>query len=373
MRIAFVYDVPYPWHKGGIEHIMSVEAEELAKEHEVHFFTLRWPGMEREFMHNRIHYHAYGSANERNVYRHGRRSVREAFVFSVYLVSMFGYRFDAIITDEFPVLHLLPIRLYCWLRNCRLAVRFNEVWEKDYWVRYLGPVIGHVASWYSELLIRSKRASYIADFGRIADTLKLRGIPSSQISVFTPVLDKKSFEKLGAAKREKRIMFSGRFIKEKRLDKWLRIVGRVVKSDRSVKGLIVGEGVEKASIEHDIKQLGLSNNVKVVDFYKDKAQLYRELARSSLLLHMSEREGLSIITLESIAVGTPVLLPENSPISEEAQSMCVVARGDKLAEKALEIIEARGRGRYVHHVENLGLFYIQDIRGFYKRLFSRNI
>ncbi len=373
MKIAFVYDVPYPWHKGGIEHILSVEAEELAKEHEVHFFTLRWPGMEHDFVHNRVHYHAYGEASESNVYRHSRRSVREAIVFSIYSLNIFRYGFDAIITNEFPVLHLLPVRLYCLFRKCRLAIRFDEVWERDYWVRYLGSVLGHIASWYSEMLIRSKSAMYIADFGRIADTLKLRGIPTSQISVFTPILDKKEFGGKSEVKREKRIIFSGRLIKEKRIDRWLRVVHEVVKRDRTVKGLIVGEGVEESAIRREIKKLGLEGSVRVVGFYKDKRQLYTEISRSSLLLHMSEREGLSIITLESIALGTPVLLPENSPISEEAQSMCIVAAEDKLAVKAIEIISSDDKEQYVKNSRNLRLFYIQDVRGFYKSLFSRKL
>lgn len=371
MKIAFVYDVPYPWHKGGIEHMLSIEAEELAKEHEVHFFTLRWPGMEREFVHNRVHYHAYGSANEHNVYRHGRRSVREAFVFSIYATRIFGRGFDAIITDEFPVLHLLPIRLYCMFTGCRLAIRFDEVWEKEYWVRYIGPVLGRLASWYSELLIRSDSAMYVAAFGRIADTLKLKGISPKRISVFTPVLDKKTLDAAKGVKREdKLVVFSGRFIKEKRLDKWLRVLHDVIKTDGGVRGVIIGEGVERQAIERDMRRLGLAGKVKIVPFYKDKAQLYRALARSSVFLHMSEREGLSIITLESLAVGTPVLIPENSPISEEARGMCVVVPEDRIAEKALEILRSKDKSEYVRGANNLRMFYIQDVRGFYRKLFS---
>ena len=78
MRIAFVYDVPYPWHVGGIESMNYNEAEELAKEHEVHFFTTRWEGMTgREFVYNNIHYHAIHKTDQSRIYRHGRRSIRK--------------------------------------------------------------------------------------------------------------------------------------------------------------------------------------------------------------------------------------------------------------------------------------------------------
>ncbi len=370
MKIAFVYDVPYPWHKGGIEHIMAIEAEELAKEHEVHFFTLKWPGMQSEFVHNGVRYHAYGDASETNVYRHGRRSVREAVVFSLYAMNIFRYKFDAIITDEFPVLHLLGIRTYRLARRCKLVVRFDEVWDRRYWVDYLGPVLGRIAGWYSDILIKSNSARYIADFGRIADTLKERGIPAGSILVFAPILDRKELEAkhAGGTAREKVVIFSGRFIKEKRIDKWLRIMSDIIKMDSSVKGLIIGDGVEKKSIERDIRGLSLERNVSVAGFYKDKARLYDKLAGSSLLLHMSEREGLSIITLESLAVGTPVLIPEGSPISDEAKSMCVVVPEKDMAKKALEIIRSRDKGRYIRNKENLEAFYIQDVGRFYKKL-----
>jgi hypothetical protein len=45
MRMAFAYDVPYPWHVGGIEVLNYNEVKELAKRHGVHFFTTKWPGM----------------------------------------------------------------------------------------------------------------------------------------------------------------------------------------------------------------------------------------------------------------------------------------------------------------------------------------
>ncbi len=369
MKIAFVYDVPYPWHKGGIEHILAVEAEELAKEHEVHFFTLRWPGMKRNFVHNGVRYHAFGNANEINAYRHGRRSIREAFMFSLYSMTIFGHRFDAIITDEFPVLHLLPVRLYRLFNRCRLVIRFDEVWNKRYWIDYIGPFLGHIAAWYSELLIKSGSAKYIADFSRIASTLEDMGVRKSQISIFVPILDRDMLEKRSDVRNvKKRVIFSGRFIKEKRLDKWLNVMAKVVKKDRTVKGLIIGDGVEKRSLEDEIKRLSLDKNINVVGFYKSKAELYDKLASSSLLLHMSEREGLSIITLESLAVGTPVLLPKGSPISEEAQRMCVVVPEERLADKVLEILSSKDKVSYIRNRENLDAFYIQDVRGFYRKL-----
>ena len=57
MKIAFVSDAVYPWNVGGLETLESTESKELAKHHEVHFFSLKWPGMKKDFRQNNISYH----------------------------------------------------------------------------------------------------------------------------------------------------------------------------------------------------------------------------------------------------------------------------------------------------------------------------
>ncbi len=371
MKIAFVYDVPYPWHKGGIEQILATEAEELAREHEVHFFTLRWPGMSNEFTYKNVHYHCYGNANEENAYRHGRRSIREAVAFSFYSWHIFSYKFDYIITDQFPVLHLFPLRVYRFLKRTALIIRIDEVWDERYWKEYIGGVLGRVASWYSDYLAYSRTAVYITNSETNMLKLQNRGLEKCRIKLFAPVLDNAGIEK--ATKnitKEKRIIFSGRFIKEKRLDNWLMVFKRILAMDRSVKGVIIGNGIEKNSIQNMIKKLGLKKNVELKPFYKNKSELYGELARASVFLQMSEREGLSIIVLESIAAGTPVILPQYTTIPKEVRSMCIIQNEQAIPKKALEIINGNDKKKFIKNVWNLEFFSVKDIPQFYNKIFS---
>ncbi len=133
-----------------------------------------------------------------------------------------------------------------------------------------------------------------------------------------------------ALKREttsqKRVFFSGRLIKEKRIDKWLAAFRSVTKREHGVKGVLIGEGVEHDHIESMIRGLGLEGKVQIRKFYNSKADLYKMMAGSAVFLHMSEREGLGIIALESLALGTPVVLPDYSPIPEDVKRMCVVVK-----------------------------------------------
>ena len=371
MKIAFVYDVPYPWHKGGIEHILATEAEELAKEHEVHFFTLRWPGMSNEFVYKNVHYHCYGDANEENTYRHGRRSIREAFAFSIHSWNIFKFKFDFIITDQFPVLHLFPLRVYRLLRRSRLIIRIDEVWDDAYWKEYIGKVLGSLASWYSNYLAYSRTAIYVTNSYINIQKLRKHKIRDRRVRLFAPVLD--SYEINKAIKnipKEKRVIFAGRFIKEKRIDKWLLEFKRITAKDSNIKGIIIGNGVEKDNIQKQIKKLGLEEIVELKPFYKHKSELYRELARSSLFLQMSEREGLSIISLESLACGTPVLLPSYTTIPNEVKRMCIIEREELIPSKILEILRSNDNSIFMKNIENLKVFSSKDVLSFYNRLFS---
>ncbi len=372
MKIAFVYDIPYPWHNGGIEQIFNHEARELAKSGmDVHFFTLRWQGMSGRFSYQGVDYHAVGSADEHKVYRHGRRSIREALFFSLRCFGIFRYSFNAVITDAFPILHLPIIRAYCMLRGCRLIIRVDEVWDKEYWTEYIG-ILGGLAEAYARFALRYKKAVYVVNSEETAERLCALGISRSRISIFAPIIDSAEIEEAidensGRRGAARQILFAGRLIKEKRLDKWLAVIRQVVDRDRRLKAVIVGEGVEKHRISMLIKKLRLSRNVELRPFYKNKKALYKEIIRSKLILHMSEREGLGIVILESLGLGTPVMLPDYSPISRSIKKRCIVAKEEEMPSKILEIIRGGRKGTAQGSADTLNVFSSSGVVGFYRR------
>lgn len=370
MKIAFVYDIPYPWHRGGIEHIMNIEAKELAKKHEVHFFTMKWPGMKKEFEYQNVRYHAFGDVTEEKAYMHGRRAIREAVAFSFYLKNLFDYDFDVVISNAFPVLHLPVIKAYCGLKKAKLILKVDEVWDKEYWVDYLGPIAGDMANAYANTFIRSDNTEYVANSSITAERLAGLGIDKRRIRVFAPVLEDRSMDavKEDVKKKGNRVIFAGRLIKEKRLDKWLEIFKKVAEKDGRITGLIVGEGIEKANIARMIGDLGLERKVRLKPFFKGKNGLYKEIASSKVLLHMGEREGLSIITLESLELGTPVILPKNSPIPKEVREMCMVEEEDRIPSRIIEIM--KNDGSYIKKRENLRMFSASNVISFYGSLFK---
>ena len=372
MKIAFVYDIPYPWHRGGAEQIFNVESREMAKKHDVHFFTMRWEGMKEDFFYENVHYHALGkSITEKDAYKHGRRAIREAVYFALHVREIFNHDFDVVITNAFPILHLPVIKAYCRARNAKLVIKVDEVWDHRYWQNYLGVGIGSLANAYANMLIRSGRAIYVANSSITARGLEKLGIESKRISKFAPVLEDKIFSEIRRSSRVKknRIIFSGRFIKEKRIDKWLAAVDAARGYGFEFEALLIGEGIEKDNIEKKIEDMKLKNLVKVKPFFKDKRDLYKVIAESKVLLHMGEREGLGIIALESIALGTSVVIPEYSPMPAEVKSMCIVEKEKDIPKQLVRIMKGRG-GEYKPNMKNLKMFSTSNVVPFYEKLLN---
>ncbi len=370
MKIAFVSDAVYPWNIGGIETLEGAESRELAKKHEVHFFSFRWPGMEKEFERDGVIFHTKHNITKEKFYRHGRRSIREAMVFSIDVFRLFKYRFDYIQVNEFPVLHILPLKLYCMLYRCKLILDVHEVWDKAYWTSYLGGFFGGIANAYASAFIKVADA-YIANSSVTAGRLEECGVDKNRIHVFTPVIDDRL---MGGIKPvgNSQIVFYGRMIKEKRLDKWLTVIKKVSMKVRGLRVLLVGDGPERNGIRDMINQLGLSKTVEMRGFYseRDKKLLYGRVKGSQLLLQMSEREGLSLVVLESIALGTPVVLPDYSPVPNEVRRMCIIEPESRIPAKIVQMLKSGDKSRYINNAKDMDGFTISNIDKFYSSLFD---
>ncbi len=372
MRIAFVSDAVYPWHFGGLEVLEHTEASELAKMHDVHFFSMQWPGMKRTFKKEGITYHTHHRVTQKIFYRHGRRSIREAIVFSLSMFRLFKYDFDVLIANEFPILHLPILKLYCILHRCKLIVNVYEVWDTDYWTQYLGKLPGLMANAYADTFLKVADA-YITISSTTKSNLSKLGVDSERINILAPTIDDRFISRIGPQSKTKTVIFWGRLIKEKRLDKWLGIVKQLKGRVKGLHGLIIGDGPERENIERLISKLGLDSTVELRHSYSNEQRrvLFETVKKAGLLLQMSEREGLSLIVLESIALGTPVLIPAYSPIPSEVRNMCVIASEIELGDAAAEILNSKDVTGYIKNKNGLRQFYISNVNSFYSALFNR--
>ncbi len=370
MRIAFVSDVAYPWHVGGIEIVNYNEAMELKAAHAIDFFTLQWPGMQAEFSKQGVRYHTFHKVSKEKLYVRGRRSIAKALAFTAGLFRIFSHDYDVIISNQFPVLHLPVLYLYCKLKRCKLVIEVVEVWDRDYWISYLGGFLGLIGSFCYSVTLKGA-CQYVANSSMTAERLFHAGVDRERISVFTPILDDKLIAGIRATKgKAKTIVFSGRLIKEKRMDKWLQIVKRVNETV-PIKALIIGNGPEKDSIKAMVDEMGLSGIVSMKDFFETKRELYKEFKGAMAFLLMSEREGLGAVAIESIALGTPAFLPLYSPVPEEVKDMCVLDDEKGLTRKLIELAKTGKKAKYIKNTQNIDSFRISMVPKFYDGIFSK--
>lgn len=367
LKIAFVSDAAYPWHIGGLEAALLAKAKELAKDKRfsVHFFCMRWPGMpEGDFVSDGITYHPFVSTDIDKFYRHRRRSIRTSVFFSVSMARIFKYRFDFLYVNMFPILHIPLLKLYCKLTNCALILDVVEVWTREYWIKYLGGIMGRLAYIYSSYFLDSAN-SYVTISSTTAEDLFREGIGADRVQVFAPVLDDRALSKFRTHNRRKRVIYYGRLIKEKRLDKWIEAAGSAVDTVRGAEGLIIGNGPEREKVVSAVRRAGLGGRIMVEPFCDDRETMLRRVASSYVFLLMSEREGLSISALEAISLGVPVLLPSYSPIPKEVKQMCVVADDADVPARLVEILRSKDPAQFIKNSGELRHFSISYTRKFF--------
>jgi glycosyltransferase involved in cell wall biosynthesis len=370
MKIAFVSDVAFPWHPGGVESTERDEAEALAKHHDVHFFSFRWKGMKKEFTDKGINYHCSHYLTDNELYKHNRRSIREAFYFSLVCLRLFSQRFDVVQVNAFPILHLPLIKFYCKLTKCRLIMDVADVWDKKYWIEYIGRFWGTLASIFSVWAMRGADI-YISNPEKVYKSLIMAGAKKEKVHVFSPIINNSAISSVKAKGRRGLVVSIGRLVRYKRFDSVIYSVKEAFEKYDGIRCTIVGKGPEKKNLTELVKKLGVESVVKIKGRYRDKSKLYSLIKSASLMLNLSEREGLSVITLESLALGTPVLLPSYSTIPDVVKEMCVVCDIDDMPSTIAKICRSSSKHEFIKNRSNLELFRISNINNFYNDIFKQ--
>lgn len=118
----------------------------------------------------------------------------------------------------------------------------------------------------------------------------------------------------------------------------------VVRARRQVRLILVGEGPERSTIEALIEELGIADDVDLPGFLPNP---YTLIAQASMLVLSSRREGLGVVLIEALALGTPIV-STNCPsgpreILQDGRLGRLVPVGDPaaMAEAMEDVLEGR--------------------------------
>jgi glycosyltransferase involved in cell wall biosynthesis len=313
MKIAMVYDAVYPWIKGGGEkHVYELAIELHRRGHEVHLFSMQYWGGPADMLRDGLHYH--GLCRGAALYtRSGRRGWLPPLRFAwgvLWKLPRYRLReFDVIDVLAFPFLSVpvfVAIR-WLWARRVPWILTWLEVWGPKYWRGYLGRggwLGAKIERWCAHLG-RRHRCISPTTARRLHDLL---GVARDDIEVIPCGFSLPEGVTSNVPKDPHKLVAAGRLVHNKRIDVLLHAWPQVVTQFPLARLDILGDGPERAACEHLAAELGILSSVRFHGQIGRWQDVLQQIASASLLLHPSEREGQGLVVIESMALGTPVLV-----------------------------------------------------------------
>ena len=303
MKIAYVYDVIYPYVKGGAEKRIWELSKRLARKgHEVHIFGMKfWAGGD-VFTNDGVHLH--GICEPKELYVEGRRSIKEAIYFARKLISpLLNEEYDIIDCQAFPYFPCFTAKTCSTLKRTPLVITWHEVWD-DYWYDYLGKrgVFGKRV----EKMTAHLTDNIIAVSARTKSDLKRIGVKKA-IRVIPNGIDFGMIEKITVSTEKSDIIFVGRLIRDKNVDVLIKAVSLLKREIPDVKCVIIGEGPEHKRLRNLVDKLDLENNIAFTGFLDKYEGVISRMKSSKVFVLPSTREGFGIAALEANACGLPVV------------------------------------------------------------------
>jgi glycosyltransferase involved in cell wall biosynthesis len=344
MRVCLAFDCLYPHTVGGGERWYRALADGLvARGHEVTYLTLRqWdptagpgvPGVD-----------VVAVAGDLPLYSEGRRSIGAQLRFALgvarHLVRH-GSSYDVVQT---PALHLalLSVLAVRSARRFALVVDWFEVWRRDYWLEYLGPITGRLG-WYGQRVMAHGRQAALC-FSRLhAERLLALGY-DGEITLLEGLRD---IEAEPPQPAQPIVVFLGRHIPEKRVTAVVPAVALARKRLPELRAVVFGDGPEREQVLAQIREHGLDGTVDAPGFASGD-DVHDELRSALCLLFPSAREGYGIVVVEASAVGTPTVVVEGADNAAaelvEDGANGVIARSAEprdLADALVRVSEASG-------------------------------
>jgi glycosyltransferase involved in cell wall biosynthesis len=334
MKIAFVYDVIYPYVKGGVEKRVWELATRLTRRgHDVHLFGMKFWDGEDILIREGVFLH--GVCPAQKLYVGGRRTIWQAFYFSIHLISpLLKERFDIIDCQQFPYFSCFSAKFFSKLKKIPLVITWHEVWG-DYWYEYLGWK-GFVGKTIERLVARLTSEN-VAVSKTTAKNLKNLGL-QHDIIIIPNGIDLTRIRSISPSSEPWDIIFVGRLIKEKHADLLINAVELLQHEFPDIRVLIIGEGPEWVKSKNLIDDKKINQTIYMCGFYRDHDDFIAHLKSSKVFVLPSTREGFGISALEALACGLPVVTVDHQAnavrdlITENNGFLCSLSAQD-LADK----------------------------------------
>nr|WP_284288673.1 glycosyltransferase [Angustibacter aerolatus] len=195
------------------------------------------------------------------------------------------------------------------VRRKRLVVTWHEVWGRDYWVDYLGP-LGRVAA-ALERLAASLPDHVVAASTGTADRLVDLGVPRERLTAVPNGVDAAEIEAAVPAADAADVLCVGRLLANKNVDVLVDAVALLRERGRRVTATVIGTGPERERLAAQVERLGLGDQVRLLEPLEQRLDVLGAMKSARVLAFPTVREGFGMVALEALACGTPVVTTDH--------------------------------------------------------------
>lgn len=344
MRICLIYDCLFPWTIGGAERWYRNLGERLAAEgHQVSYLTLRqWDDPPQ------IHgIEVIEVAPRMPLYRNGKRRLLPPLRFGlgVWLhLLRHGREYDVVHTASFPYFSLLAAGLARTSGGYRISCDWHEVWSREYWTEYLGP-LGRIGEFVQSLCARVPQKAYT--FSRLhKERLNRLGVESVTQLTGQYAPKARPVQRSEAAEPPT-VVYAGRFIPEKRVELLIEAFAQAREQMPALRARLIGDGPTRPAVMAMVERLRLSDAVSCPGFVTSE-EVDEAISSAVCLVQPSSREGYGMVVIEAAHRGVPIVTvaaPDNAAtelVSEGRNGFVVQSAQPK--ELATAILECARRG-----------------------------
>lgn len=302
LQVAVVSDAIFPYHRGGKELRYHELIRRLSSRVDIDVYTMRW--WNEPFNHEVDGARLHAISPLVPLYTNERRSLMQAFRFGLACISMLRYRFDVLEADHIPFFQVLVLRIVTMIKRKPLIVTWHEVWGREYWREYLGPL--GILAWLVEELAMRTPDHIIAASTQTAERLRGSGV-ACPITVVPNGIDLDEVASVHPGATATDLVVVGRLIAHKRVDKLLEVVAKLRAEGLAVTCRVIGNGPEELELHKLAGELAIADLVEFRHDISEQKDLYGLLKAAKVCIFPSSREGFGIAVLEALACGMPVI------------------------------------------------------------------
>ncbi|MGA9048020.1 MAG: glycosyltransferase family 4 protein [Dehalococcoidia bacterium] len=303
MKIAYVYDVIYPYVVGGAEKRVWDLAVRLQKRgHEVTILGMQgWEGEEIIYKEG---VRLWGVCPSISIRDGDQRSIKEALYFAWHVLpALLKERYDVIDCQNFPYFSCFSAKFASITKKSPLTITWHEAWGA-YWYEYLGA--RGMAGRFIEKMATYLAKRTIANSQFTKNQMIALGM-KSPIEVVPTGIECAEIGSIAPGNVKSDIIFAGRLIKEKNVSLLIEAVKILKEKTPEIKCIIIGNGPERDSLMELASGLGLSSNIEFTGFLEKSDDVFAYMKSSKVFVLPSLREGLGLVALEANACGLPVV------------------------------------------------------------------